>query len=35
MEPLKTPVGFLEVPWRKLPILEYIKNYAKTIFSGR
>jgi hypothetical protein len=32
-EPLETPVGFPEVPRRKLLILYYITNYENAIFS--
>jgi hypothetical protein len=32
-EPLKTPVGFPEVPRRKSLIPYNIKNYANAIFS--
>jgi hypothetical protein len=32
-EPLETPVGFPEVPRRKLLIPDYVTNYAYAIFS--
>jgi hypothetical protein len=32
-EPLETPVGLPEVPWRKSLIHCIIKNYDKAIFS--